>query len=139
MLRLFQLYFQGVVYPAMHAMIAKWAPPSERSRIALFSYSGNINMKHFRFSFNFFNFEFFNFDFFNFNVFSMFCVHFVFLSIYIFFSFSIVLCFQFRLLLFSFNFDYPISKFEVKYNLIFIVNKTHSSGLRPHMNAIQYH
>lgn len=31
---------EGVTFPAMHAMIAKWAPPNARSRFVVFSYSG---------------------------------------------------------------------------------------------------
>lgn len=31
---------QGVTFPAMHAMWAKWAPPVERSRLATITYAG---------------------------------------------------------------------------------------------------
>ena len=31
---------QGVTFPAMHAIWAKWAPPAERSRLATISYAG---------------------------------------------------------------------------------------------------
>ena len=33
---------EGVTYPAMHAMWARWAPPLERSRLATMCYSGEI-------------------------------------------------------------------------------------------------
>lgn len=32
--------FQGVTFPAMHAMWASWAPPLERSRLLTISYAG---------------------------------------------------------------------------------------------------
>ena len=31
---------QGVTYPAMHALLGKWAPPLERSRMATIALSG---------------------------------------------------------------------------------------------------
>lgn len=33
---------QGVTFPAMHIMIAKWAPPNERSVLASIVYAGKI-------------------------------------------------------------------------------------------------
>lgn len=32
--------FEGVTYPAMHAMWSRWAPPLERSKLAMISISG---------------------------------------------------------------------------------------------------
>ena len=37
------LWLQGVTFPAMHAIWAKWAPPSERSILTTISYSGKMN------------------------------------------------------------------------------------------------
>ena len=34
------VWWQGVSYPAMHALWGKWAPPLERSRLAGISYAG---------------------------------------------------------------------------------------------------
>lgn len=34
------LKFQGVTFPAMHAIWAKWAPPAERSRLTTITYAG---------------------------------------------------------------------------------------------------
>ena len=34
------LFFQGVSFPAMHAMWGRWAPPLERSRLTTVCYSG---------------------------------------------------------------------------------------------------
>ncbi|XP_057309380.1 sialin-like [Hydractinia symbiolongicarpus] len=31
---------EGVTFPAMHAMIAQWSPPAERSRMSVFAYAG---------------------------------------------------------------------------------------------------
>lgn len=31
---------EGVTYPAMHAMLAKWIPPLERSKFAAYVYAG---------------------------------------------------------------------------------------------------
>ena len=36
----FLLTVQGVTFPAMHAIWAKWAPPAERSRLATITYAG---------------------------------------------------------------------------------------------------
>lgn len=36
------LFFQGVVYPGIHAVWAKWAPPMERTKLGLLGFSGNI-------------------------------------------------------------------------------------------------
>lgn len=36
----FQLFCQGVTYPACHGMWSKWAPPLERSRLATTSFCG---------------------------------------------------------------------------------------------------
>lgn len=33
---------EGVTYPAMHAMLAKWIPPMERSKFAAYVYAGKI-------------------------------------------------------------------------------------------------
>ena len=33
-------FLQGVTYPAMHAVWAKWAPPLERTKLATFAISG---------------------------------------------------------------------------------------------------
>ena len=32
--------FEGLTFPAMHAMLAKWAPPLERSRMGAYIYAG---------------------------------------------------------------------------------------------------
>ena len=32
--------FQGVSFPAIHVMVAKWAPPNERSVLASIAYAG---------------------------------------------------------------------------------------------------
>ena len=39
-LRIVEGLGEGVTYPAMHAMWAKWAPPQERSQLATIAYSG---------------------------------------------------------------------------------------------------
>ena len=40
-LMLVRLFFlQGVTFPAMHSVIAKWAPPFERTQMTVLSYSG---------------------------------------------------------------------------------------------------
>ncbi|EGD78838.1 hypothetical protein PTSG_01814 [Salpingoeca rosetta] len=39
-LRIVEGLGEGVTYPAMHAMWAKWAPPAERSQLATIAYSG---------------------------------------------------------------------------------------------------
>lgn len=31
---------QGVTYPSIHAIWAKWAPPLEKTRLAAFAFSG---------------------------------------------------------------------------------------------------
>ena len=33
-------FLQGVTFPAMHSVIAKWAPPLERTQMTVLSYSG---------------------------------------------------------------------------------------------------
>lgn len=33
---------EGVTYPAMHAMLAKWIPPLERSKFAAYVYAGML-------------------------------------------------------------------------------------------------
>lgn len=33
-------FFQGPIVPCTHAMLAKWIPPSERSRMGAFVYAG---------------------------------------------------------------------------------------------------
>ena len=35
------LFSQGVTFPAMHSIWAKWAPPLERSRLGTITYSGS--------------------------------------------------------------------------------------------------
>lgn len=35
--------FQGVTFPAMHAMWSNWAPPLERSKLLTISYAGKIS------------------------------------------------------------------------------------------------
>ncbi|XP_055339515.1 sialin-like [Paramacrobiotus metropolitanus] len=39
-IRVIQGFTEGFSYPAMHALLGKWAPPLERSRMAAISYSG---------------------------------------------------------------------------------------------------
>lgn len=39
-LRVLEGLFEGVTYPAMHAMWSRWAPPLERSKLATMSISG---------------------------------------------------------------------------------------------------
>jgi sugar phosphate permease len=34
------LLFQGPIVPCTHAMLAKWVPPNERSRMGAFVYAG---------------------------------------------------------------------------------------------------
>lgn len=34
---------QGVTFPAMHVMVAKWAPPNERSVLASIVYAGKLH------------------------------------------------------------------------------------------------
>jgi ACS family sodium-dependent inorganic phosphate cotransporter len=36
----FEMISQGFVFPSMHCMWSKWAPPNERSRLATFAFSG---------------------------------------------------------------------------------------------------
>ena len=38
---LYCVSFQGVTFPAMHAMWGSWAPPLERSKLATFTYAGS--------------------------------------------------------------------------------------------------
>lgn len=33
-------FAEGVTYPAMHAMLARWIPPLERSKFAAYVYAG---------------------------------------------------------------------------------------------------
>lgn len=33
---------EGVTYPAMHAMLARWIPPLERSKFAAYVYAGKF-------------------------------------------------------------------------------------------------
>ncbi len=33
---------EGVTFPVMHAMLAHWAPPLERSKMATFTYAGSM-------------------------------------------------------------------------------------------------
>jgi ACS family sodium-dependent inorganic phosphate cotransporter len=40
LLRMLQGLAQGFVFPSMHCMWSKWAPPNERSRLATFAFSG---------------------------------------------------------------------------------------------------
>lgn len=40
-LRTLQGLFQGFIYTSMHAMWSKWAPPTERSKMATFAFSGS--------------------------------------------------------------------------------------------------
>lgn len=40
-LRIIEGLFEGVTYPCIHAVWAKWAPPSERSSMASFAFSGS--------------------------------------------------------------------------------------------------
>lgn len=40
-LRTVQGLFQGFIYTSMHAMWSKWAPPTERSKMATFAFSGS--------------------------------------------------------------------------------------------------
>ena len=35
------MYVQAVTYPSMAAMLSKWAPPLERSKMTTFIYAGN--------------------------------------------------------------------------------------------------
>ncbi|XP_064383500.1 sialin-like [Halichondria panicea] len=39
-LRVLEGFFEGVTFPAMHSIWAKWAPPAERSRLSTISYAG---------------------------------------------------------------------------------------------------
>ncbi|XP_065583543.1 sialin-like [Artemia franciscana] len=39
--RILEGLFEGVTFPAMHALWSNWAPPMERSRLATIGYSGN--------------------------------------------------------------------------------------------------
>lgn len=42
------LYFdlQGTVFPAMHTMWGKWAPPLERSKLTAFTYAGLYDLSY---------------------------------------------------------------------------------------------
>ncbi|XP_046392975.1 vesicular glutamate transporter 1-like isoform X2 [Ischnura elegans] len=40
-LRVFEGLFEGVTYPAIHAVWARWAPPGERTHLATFAFSGS--------------------------------------------------------------------------------------------------
>jgi hypothetical protein len=37
---LFIVYFQGFAFPAMHGLLASWAPPDEKSKLASIVYAG---------------------------------------------------------------------------------------------------
>ncbi|PSN47931.1 Vesicular glutamate transporter 3, partial [Blattella germanica] len=39
--RVIEGFFEGVTYPCIHAVWAKWAPPLERSRLATLAFSGS--------------------------------------------------------------------------------------------------
>ncbi|CAG5124437.1 unnamed protein product [Candidula unifasciata] len=39
--RVFEGLFEGVTYPAIHAIWSKWAPPAERTKLATFGFSGS--------------------------------------------------------------------------------------------------
>jgi MFS family permease len=39
-LRIILGVIQGVTFPSMHALIAKWVPPDERAKISSFIYAG---------------------------------------------------------------------------------------------------
>eukprot|EP00095_Tigriopus_kingsejongensis_P002637 maker-scaffold441_size170131-snap-gene-0.28 protein:Tk02637 transcript:maker-scaffold441_size170131-snap-gene-0.28-mRNA-1 annotation:"hypothetical protein TcasGA2_TC006625" len=41
MVRILEGLFEGVTFPSMHAMLAKWATPLERSRMASYIYAGS--------------------------------------------------------------------------------------------------
>ncbi|CAO1381808.1 unnamed protein product [Diamesa tonsa] len=41
LVRIFEGIFEGVTYPSMHAILARWIPPLERSRFAASVYSGS--------------------------------------------------------------------------------------------------
>lgn len=38
----FAKYLQGVVYPGIHAVWSRWAPPAERTRLGSFAFSGSF-------------------------------------------------------------------------------------------------
>lgn len=38
--RVFQGLFQGFFYPSTHAILGKWAPPTERGRLSTYIYAG---------------------------------------------------------------------------------------------------
>ncbi|XP_048241386.1 sialin-like, partial [Haliotis rufescens] len=38
--RVIEGLFEGVTYPAIHAMWSKWAPPQEKTKLATFAFSG---------------------------------------------------------------------------------------------------
>jgi sugar phosphate permease len=38
--------FQGVTFPSMHVMLARWIPPSERSKFSAYVYAGKLQAKH---------------------------------------------------------------------------------------------
>lgn len=40
--RVIQGFFQGFFYPSTHAVLGKWAPPSERGRLSTYIYAGKI-------------------------------------------------------------------------------------------------
>jgi hypothetical protein len=37
--------FQGVTFPSMHVMLARWIPPSERSKFSVYVYAGKLQAK----------------------------------------------------------------------------------------------
>lgn len=40
-IRILEGVFEGVTYPCVHAILSKWAPPLERSRLATIAFSGS--------------------------------------------------------------------------------------------------
>jgi MFS family permease len=35
-----KFYFQGFIYPSLHAIWSKWAPKNDKSKLATFAFSG---------------------------------------------------------------------------------------------------
>lgn len=52
MVRILEGLGEGVTYPAMHAMLAKWIPPMERSKFAAYVYAGKLTYTFFFYSYN---------------------------------------------------------------------------------------